>query len=304
MKVFKGIFYFLINPILFLKYIIRTGFLILTPRILFHKRLRGNPYKNFKSVLFNLDQRNPITQKGIIDSYSDYLTIEKAIKATLFNINEIDVGENIRKFLKEGDIFFDVGAHFGYFSALGAACVGKSGEVHIFEPAPICFEHLDNLKLKNPEYHFIVNKVGVGDKNEKKELFLSCPPHLSSHTMIPCFLETKNIPEFKKVEVFVIRLDEYIKEKRIMPKLIKIDVEGFEFAVLKGLENYFKETKYRPIIICEINPNAYSLLGHTLDDLYQFIKFYGYEDFYSWNSAIKIKNKFNPIGNNVVFRVP
>lgn len=301
-KLSKAIFYFAINPILFFKYITRNLFLFLTPRPLFFKRLKNNPYKNIKGVLFGIDQINPLTQKGIIDSYSDYLTIEKGVMAVYFNVAEIDVAQTISKYLRRGDIFFDVGANFGNFSALAASYVGKTGKVHMFDPSPTCFEKLDELKSLNPGYDFVVNKVAVGNLNGKLNLMLSPPPHLSSHTLVPRFLTDRNIKVFEETEVPVIRLDKYIKEKNTIPKLIKIDVEGYEFMVLQGLEEFFKNNENRPIIICEISPNSYLTLGHTLDDLYQFMRSYGYEAFYSWNSAIKIKNILNPMGNNVVFK--
>ena len=201
-------------------------------------------------------------------------------------------------------MFFDVGAHFGYFSALGAACVGKKGQVHLFEPAPPCFEYLKDLQVKNSGHRFIINQVGVGNEKKNIDLLLSPPPHLSSHTLVPNFLKTKGLPIYQKIKVPIIRLDEYIEKTKIVPRLIKIDVEGYEYMVLKGLEKLFKNTTHRPIIICEISPSAHSLLGHTIEQLYKYMYFYGYKAFYSWNASIKIRNINNPMGNNVVFRVP
>jgi len=303
-KIFKAVLYSVINPILFLKYIERNILLVLMPRKLFHRRLQKNPYINFKNILYGLDQKSPVTQKGLIDSYSDYLITEKAIKSVLFSVNEVDVEKNIKKFLKKGDVFFDVGAHFGYFSALGAACVGEKGQVHMFEPAPLCFDYLKNLQTKNSNYRFVINKVGVGNEKKNIDLLLSPPPHLSSHTLVPNFLETKNLTVYQKIKVPIIRLDEYIEKIKIVPKLIKIDVEGYEYMVLKGLEKLFKNTTQRPVIICEISPSAHSLLGHSLEQLYKYMYSYDYKAFYSWNASIEIKNIKNPMGNNVIFRAP
>jgi len=301
-RLLKGVFYLTINPVLFFKYVIKTLTLFFTPRFLFLNKLKHKPYKNINGVLFGIDQINPSTQKGIIDSYSDYLTIEKGVMAVYYNVAEIDVAETISRYLKKGDVFFDVGANFGNFSALAAASVGNAGQIHIFDPSPICFEKLDELRSLNPRYNFVVNKVAVGNSNEKLELMLSPPPHLSSHTLVPRFLTNNNLLVFKKIEVPVIRLDEYIEEKNIIPALIKIDVEGFEFRVLQGLEKFFKNNVSRPLIICEINPDAYKCLGHTANDLFQFMESFGYEAFYSWNPRIKIKNISNPMGHNVVFK--
>lgn len=70
----------------------------------------------------------------------------------------------MRRILREGDIFIDVGANIGYFTAIGAALVGKTGEVHSFEPAPFIFSYLKKLALKNPNYKIVPNQCAAGDK--------------------------------------------------------------------------------------------------------------------------------------------
>lgn len=174
----KILFYFLLNPVLFAKHASKTIVRRIMPRCVFHRMLRMMPCKDMGGVMFPLDQVNPLTGMGIADTYHGYLTIENAVKAVLLNDNEVDVAHNIRRHLHQGDIFFDVGAHFGYFSALGMERVGVTGEVHMFEPAPSCFPYLDRLKSLNPDYRCVVNKVGVGDKNGEMQLFLSPPRHI------------------------------------------------------------------------------------------------------------------------------
>lgn len=302
MRLYKALFRLFLNPRLLAKFFIGTFLVLITPRFLFLRRLRRNSNININGVLFNIDQKNPVTQRGLIESYSDYLTIEKAGKINLYEVDELDILYNVKRYLKPGDVFFDVGAHFGYFSAHAAACVSEKGEVHAFEPVPFCYEYLEKLVSLNPAHNINITNTAVGDTKGNLNLSLSTVPHLSSHTLVSGFLETKEINELQQLEVAVLRLDDYIEEKNLLPKLIKIDVEGFEFQVLRGLERFFETSSCRPIVICEINPVAYELLGHSTDDIYQYMKKYGYEVFYSWNSSIKIKNITKPHGHNVVFK--
>jgi FkbM family methyltransferase len=60
--------------------------------------------------------------------------------------------------------------------------------------------------------------------------------------------------------------------------LIKIDTEGYEFPVLRGLEGYFGRGD-RPAVICEVAPAAYRPLGYSLSDLYDYMHSYGYCSF-------------------------
>ena len=53
-------------------------------------------------------------------------------------------------FLKEGDVFLDIGAHVGYYSILASDLVGESGQVISFEPTPRTFASLsENASRKN-----------------------------------------------------------------------------------------------------------------------------------------------------------
>ena len=62
-------------------------------------------------------------------------------------------------------------------------------------------------------------------------------------------------------------------------KLIKIDVEGFEFSVLRGLERFFAETACRPLIVCEIKPWQVTKLGYTMREFDQYMKRFGYRSY-------------------------
>ncbi len=196
-----------------------------------------------------------------------------------FNIVQL-----MKKILKPGDIFIDVGANIGYISAVGAGLVGKTGQVHSFEPAFPYFKKLEKLAKINLGYKIIVNQYALGDKEETAGLLLS-KEDIGCNT-----ISSYSHPRVdESVEISIRRLDNYIKENRLSKiALIKIDVEGFEFHVLKGLSNYFENTNQRPIIICEICPFWYPKYGATLNQLLDFMKLYGYEAFNPCNLNIKI----------------
>ena len=87
------------------------------------------------------------------------------------------------------------------------------------------------------------------------------------------------------VEVPIIRLDEYLRDQEVNQiRVIKIDAEGYEFPVLKGLSDFFENAKSLPIIICEIAPAAYPLLGYTLQDLGNYLRGFNY---YAYNLSAK-----------------
>ena len=75
------------------------------------------------------------------------------------------------------------------------------------------------------------------------------------------------------------RLDNYIKANISSPeriRLIKIDVEGYEFPVLRGLECFLSGSTYRPLIVCEVKPWELKKLGFTMDAFQQYMRKFDY----------------------------
>ena len=144
------------------------------------------------------------------------------------------------------------------------------------------------MAFRNKDYRIIVNQCALGEKQRRAMIDITNRPNIGWNTMVPNFMS--NETRKKSIEVPVYRLDDYIKEKKLDKiSLIKIDTEGFEFPILKGLQKYFENTKYRPVIYCEIAPSAYPLLGYTLSQLSDYMKKYSYRSF----SPIKINKEIN-----------
>jgi len=179
----------------------------------------------------------------------------------------------MKRYLRPGDTFFDVGANIGYLSAIAAGLVGKSGQVHSFEPVPAYFERLRRLAHINSEHSIVANACAVGDKQEKCAIYVTREP--GQNTLVPAY---KNAAEIMQIlEVPVVRLDSYIEAHHVARvSLIKIDTEGFELPVLRGLAGYFETTRALPPIICEIAPRAYPLMRASVSELTDFMASFGY----------------------------
>lgn len=182
----------------------------------------------------------------------------------------------MEKLLRPGDVFIDVGANVGYISAAAAALVGTRGQVHAFEPAPEHFARLRRFAELNPGHSIITNACAANDAATK------CTIHITREagqsTLIEAYKQGKEVVRCEEVQA--VRLDSYIQQAAIgRVALIKIDVEGYEFPVLKGLEDYFRRTGHRPPIICEIAPRAYPLLGSNLSQLADYMTSFGYAAF-------------------------
>ncbi len=179
----------------------------------------------------------------------------------------------MQRFLQPGDVFLDVGANIGYLSAVGAGLVGPAGQVHAFEPVPAYAERLRRLTKLNPDYRIVANSCAAGETRGICTMYVA--REAGQSTLVHSYKAEREI--LSTIEVPVIRLDSYLEENQIEEvALIKIDAEGFELPVLKGLHNYFEKSRQRPAIICEIAPRAYPLMGKTASELAAFMAKWGY----------------------------
>jgi len=197
--------------------------------------------------------------------------IERAIYAERYEPAVIGL---IRRLLHPGETFLDVGAHVGYISCVAADCVGTSGQVHAFEPEPRLFKRLERLKYLNPEYRIYPVNLAAGDEDGYCTLYQSNGGNSGWNTLVPGFMPREQV----RVETLVrVRpLDSYIREASLESvHFIKIDVEGFEYRVLRGLEQCIR--RHYPWILCEIAPSAYPVMGITPSSLEQFLFELGYE---------------------------
>lgn len=151
-----------------------------------------------------------------------------------FSHSEKKQSDFYKNFIKNNDLVFDVGCNIGsrtkIFLNLGAKVVG-------FEPQNDLCEYLYAHLKRNK--NFSLERTALGATSDIKEIKISDAHVLSSMSdrWIQATQESGRFENYnwnKTEKVKVSPLDEKIKVYGI-PKYIKIDVEGYEFEVLKGL---------------------------------------------------------------------
>jgi FkbM family methyltransferase len=183
----------------------------------------------------------------------------------------------LKKLLKNGDTFIDVGANIGYVSAFALSLVGKTGEVHSFEPVPRYLKRLQALRDGNPDFQLYVNDFALGAEEGISSITTSIN-NIGWNTMVPDFMSKDEIKEEIKIDVST--LNNYCFKRNIQkPRVVKIDTEGYEFPVMMGFQQYLLRVDELPIIIIEVGPSAYSKLKLSLTDFACFMANLGYEAF-------------------------
>ncbi|KST66306.1 FkbM family methyltransferase [Mastigocoleus testarum] len=195
---------------------------------------------------------------------------------------DLDLQLAMNQVLKAGDRLVDIGANIGMITLHGAALVGDSGHVDSFEPNPECCQRIREFLELNDIKHVKIHEVGLSDVRDTLTLSI-LHEHSGMGTLtIPEGIEDEVISQ--KFEVPVSIGDDILKENSKPIKFLKIDVEGFEYKVLRGLEQTLKtwkpvvvtEASWKPVVKTVESSNSMDNMGMNPLEIYHFMKQLGY----------------------------
>lgn len=157
--------------------------------------------------------------------------------------------------LPEKGIVLDIGANLGVMSYYLAHGFPRR-KVYAFEPVPYNFRNLERIKNEFGLDNLYCYQLALGDTNGSLEIVLPVERSVRFHGL--AYVKHDAVPQDARGEVFqckVEKLDNFraLAEDRGPLKGIKIDVENFEYFVLKGAEKLISE--HKPIIYSELWDN-------------------------------------------------
>lgn len=177
----------------------------------------------------------------------------------------------VRRLLRPGMTFVDIGANIGYFSLLAARLVKSTGHVYAVEPSPYAFGRLRRTIADNRlESLVLVEPVGLGAEPGSTKLYDS---HPSNHT--PSMFGDENAAA--RVVPITTLDDLFAKWGVSHVDLLKIDVEGYEPKVFAGAKEALARRKIKAIL-CEFNGHWLAQGGSSSAKLYRLLLDAGFED--------------------------
>lgn len=178
------------------------------------------------------------------------------------------------EYLKPGMVFFDIGAHLGYYSMLASKLVGGTGQVHCFEPTPSTFQVLQANVAATGNSHAnqcaVFSGQGTATFNDYGLRWSDC------NSLYGARLDEKTLSSINPASynVETISIDAYLNGRGLEADFIKIDAESAEIEILKGMEHTLSNSK--PMITMEVGdmdiegvPSSREIVSYLSEKGYQ-----------------------------------
>jgi FkbM family methyltransferase len=185
--------------------------------------------------------------------------------------------EAVSALLKLGATFIDIGGNKGDFALLAASKVGNSGKVLCFEPEPRNCQWVRKSVELNHYRNIGVFELALSDSRREAKLYLRRKSGF--HTLVGPSRNSEEKPRYAEnggvITVRTRTLDDFLSELHNgKVDMIKIDVEGAEFSLLKWARRTLAQNP-DVILLVELHP----ALGVNLAEIYGFLSDMGFSVF-------------------------
>jgi FkbM family methyltransferase len=197
---------------------------------------------------------------------------------------EEEVIESLEGILKPGDTFLDLGANEGFFSILGSKIVGPSGRVIAIEPQTRLQSVLVKNIAENKAFNVNVYQRVISDSQGIATLTLSPDMNTGSSGLI-------RVTKYKTAteEIIQLTFQQFIDQLNVRRiKLMKIDIESFEYEAVLGSRELF-QTDLIENIALELHPDILESRGKSGTDIVEFLQSAGYKENKKYRNLILTK---------------
>ena len=142
-------------------------------------------------------------------------------------------------------VILDIGANIGYFTLLLTERLNFKGSAYLFEPVP----HLSELcktTFRDVPFRVTVFDFGLSDRDTVEDIFIAGDGNLGWNTLVSQMSNS----DMKKIRIQLKTFDTCGID--VMPSFIKVDVEGAEYKVLRGMLGSLRKWHPLPLVLCEV----------------------------------------------------
>jgi FkbM family methyltransferase len=179
-------------------------------------------------------------------------------------------------FLRQGDVYVDIGANIGIFTVIAARKVGRTGRVYDFEPIAATYDRLQQNIALNRCKNVSTYPLALSDAPGRAEMTISTDGFDGRNSMA----KPTGGEHFALETVSLSTLDAFVAENDLAGRItmVKIDVEGWENHVLAGAGRTFSAPD-APLLQVEFTEEALQTANSSSAQLYQALKKFGYDLF-------------------------
>ncbi len=188
---------------------------------------------------------------------------------------EPEISDLILKKINPNKDAINIGANIGLYSNLLAQSINLNNKVLAIEPTPNAFKILKNNIIRNNNEDRIITFNGIATDKEgdyQINIIQGKEEYSSMGELVHTSIKHKKATS---VQVKGNTIDNLIKQHRIKPGIMVIDVEGAELSVLKGAVKTLKE--FRPIIISELDDKLLTEQNSNSKEIIKFLESFNYQ---------------------------
>lgn len=197
-------------------------------------------------------------------------TLDRLVALVLFRLGIMGREEFLlfRSLLRPGMTVADVGANQGVFTLFFANQVGPTGAVMAFEPDPEMFSCLNANARASAKPWVELHNLALGAE-EGQMTFNVSRLNRGDNRLVP----VNQPPATSSASVRVVTLDQILNGRPV--DLIKMDVQGWESAALRGMKRLLAAPN-PPLIHLEICPHILRMAGSSFEEIRDLLQQYAY----------------------------
>lgn len=185
------------------------------------------------------------------------------------NYYQLSLERLMEALIRPGDTWIDVGANLGLVSLYAASLIGKTGRGFAFEPNPEIYKRLVDHLTTNRIRNFTHFNLALGESRGKATL--NVPKHSGQGSLVAQAGSTY------QVEVPIVTGDDVLDVSKDSAVIIKIDVEGYEPWVLRGMPKILSHPNCAVII--EVIESHLRRAGTSSEAVLEGLARHGFEPF-------------------------
>lgn len=176
------------------------------------------------------------------------------------------------RIVKPGDTVVDIGANVGHYTLIGSKLVGEKGRVFAFEPDPVSFALLERNVRLNGLTNVVLEQKAVSSEPGSIRLYIAAD-NKGDHRIYQPTGEGRQY-----VDVEAVTLDDYFAEDSRGIDFVKIDTQGAEVVILRGMKRILRDSRELHMAV-EYWPWGLSDFGFEDDQLLAIVRGAGFRIF-------------------------